>query len=183
MGERALTWIRHRPQQSCNLSLAPGFFAPRCCMLTTADRTQIWSRPLMVTKRDASTCPGLRRSYERGDCQNKQRTAAEISSGLTFSYGNPQGLRVLRYVSGAVAEEDLEPAVPSACNTLSSQRPCSSLPSFLFQLKSQLMSPAFPDHLVNPEPSRVPPVSCCSASSPWHQPALCSPCVLSLSLF
>lgn len=61
-------------------------------------------------------------------------------------------------MSEPVAEKDLEPAVPSACNTLSSQRPCSSLPSFLFQLKCQLMSPAFPDHLVNPEPTRVPPL-------------------------
>lgn len=93
---------------------------------------------------------------------------------LTFSYQYPQGQRVLRCVPEAVAEKDLEPAVPSAGNTLSRQTPCGSLPSFLFQLKCHLRSPAFPEHLVNREPTCV-PLACWSASpSPRHQPALWS---------
>lgn len=81
MRGRALTRVRHEPQQSCSLFLVPGFFASRCCTLTPPDRIQIWSQPLTVTKRDEATCPGLRRNDKGGDYRNTQRTAMEIRFG------------------------------------------------------------------------------------------------------
>ena len=126
--------MRHEPQQSCSLFLVPGCFAPECCTLTTPHRIQIWSQPLMVTRRDECMCPCLRRNYKRGDYRNKQRTAMEIRFGnkTDILLSIPSGTEGSQSVPGAVAEMDLEPAVPSAGNTLSCQTPCSSLPSSCF---------------------------------------------------
>ena len=40
MRERILARMIRRPQQSCSLSLGLGFFAPKCCTLTTPRRIQ-----------------------------------------------------------------------------------------------------------------------------------------------
>ena len=93
-------------------------------------------------------------------------------------------------MSGAVThhwgEKDLEPALPSACNTLSPQTPGSPLPSFQLQLRCHLISQAFPGLLANLEPTPAPPLLLfcfvVSMASTCIGCGACSPCDLSPAL-